>query len=313
METKAWTYEEYPEFTMEEAGIIPTTGDEVRIRYIPDVEYAVVDGIPLHLQILYPATRNTPEPKLPCVLHVQGSGWRPQDVYKAIPSYSKLAERGFVVAIVQYRHFDQASFPAPILDTKNAVRFLRANADRFFLDPERMFLSGDSSGGHTAVFTRFIEGAPEDNLFPGVSDEVLGILDYYGCVSIMRDDANPTTLDHHLPTSPEGHEAGWVDLRENTELRREMSFEGHLGAETPFPPTLIFHGSKDRTVNPAVSGDFYRALIETGHEARIYLLQGADHGGSEFWMPEVVDIAEAFLRELIARADAAGNRQQVDA
>ncbi|MDE6890472.1 MAG: alpha/beta hydrolase, partial [Lachnospiraceae bacterium] len=69
MEVKEWTYEEFPEFTEEVEGArtISTTGDEMGVTYIPNVEYADIDGVKLHLQILLPFTRNQPEMVCPCV------------------------------------------------------------------------------------------------------------------------------------------------------------------------------------------------------------------------------------------------------
>ena len=103
MEVKEWTYEEFPEFTEEVEGaqVIATTGDEMGAIYIPNVEYADMDGVKLHLQILAPLTRNQPEMVCPCVVFVQGSAWMPQDVYAQLPRVSKLAERGYVVAVVE--------------------------------------------------------------------------------------------------------------------------------------------------------------------------------------------------------------------
>ncbi len=82
MEVKEWTYEELPEFTQEVEGaeVIVTTGDEMGVVYIPNVEYAEIDGVKLHLQLLLPSTRNQPEMVCPCVVFVQGSAWMPQDV-----------------------------------------------------------------------------------------------------------------------------------------------------------------------------------------------------------------------------------------
>ena len=78
MEIKAWTYEEYPGYSEEVPGAVrlKTTGDEVGVRYLHDVEYARVDDVPLHLQILLPFTRNEPDIIYPCLVFVQGSAWK---------------------------------------------------------------------------------------------------------------------------------------------------------------------------------------------------------------------------------------------
>ena len=311
MEVKAWTYEEFPEFTEipEGAGVLETSGDEPGVAYIPDVKYQTEGGMTLRLQVLIPYCRNDPfDPllpeqrrALPCVVYVQGSAWMAQDCYRGVPLLSKLAARGFVSAIVEYRHSGIAPFPAQAVDARNAVRFLRKNAAVYGIDPERIVLAGSSSGGHTALWAamRQNDGTAED-LYPGVSAAVKGIVDYYGAVSAMPDDGYPTTLNHHLPDSPEGLEMGRADLRAHPELRKTLSVECNVGPETPLPPVLILHGTKDRTVSTKISVLLYEALRAAGKDARMYLLRGADHGGAEFWTEPVLDLVEGFLRECLA-------------
>ena len=307
MEVKSYTYEELPEFTdeVEGAGIIETTGDETGVNYFHDVEYANVDGTPLHLQILIPACRNDGfvpfAEKLPfarpCYVFIQGSGWMQQYVYANVPSLSKLAARGYVCAIVEYRHSGIASFPAQPKDARNAIRFLKKNAGRFGIDPDRMIVAGDSSGGHVAMWAGLIrDDDTADNLYPGVSAEVKGIVDYYGSTSVIAPDSNPQTVNHCLPDSPEGLVMGGKDLLANPDLARALSVECNIDESTVIAPSLIFHGTKDRVVNCTGSVVLYKRLKETGHDVSFYLVKGADHGGPEFWTDQILDIVENFMR-----------------
>lgn len=308
MEVKDWSYEEFPEFSeeVEGAAVLETTGEEPFVRYIPDVEYAQIDGVALHLQLLIPTTRNGLTGPLPCVAHVQGSAWMQQDVKFNLPQYAQLAARGYVVAVVQYRHSGIAAFPAQAIDTRNAIRFLRVHAAEFGIDPERMIVSGDSSGGHTAMFAgiRHNDEAIGDlyageNLYPGVSAEVKGIVDFYGSVSVLREDSNPTTVNHHLPDSPEGMVMGGVDMRANPKLRKILTVESNITEETSIAPVLIFHGTKDRIVSTWQSVDLYRKLKAVGKDVTLYLVKGADHGGAEFWTEQIMDIVDAFIRRCL--------------
>ncbi len=304
MEIRNWAYDEFPEFTKEVEGAIRlhTTGEEPGVQLYHAVEYANVDKTALHLNIFCPDTRNervTETKRIrPCIVHVQGSAWMEQDIYRETPQISNLAKRGYVVAVVEYRHSGIAPFPAQIIDTRNAVRFMRVHAAEYGVDPERIAVSGTSSGGHTAVFAGMRHNDnTKENLFPGVSAEVLGILNFYGATSIMREDANPTTLNHLLPDSPEGMEMGGVNLREREDLRRAMSADCNITEDTDIPPMLILHGTKDRLVNAAQSADLYRRLHECGKKAELYLIEGADHGGPEFWTEEVIDLIDSFLKK----------------
>ena len=308
MEVKQWTYADFPEFTEihEGAGVIETTGDEVGVNYFHDIEYAEADGHKLHLQILIPASRNDgflpfaeKQPfARPCFVFVQGSAWMQQYVYAKVAQVAKLAQKGYVCAIVEYRHSGIASFPAQAVDARNAVRFLRKNAARFGIDPARMILAGDSSGGHTAMWGAMLQDDhTDDNLYPGVSARVCGIVNYYGSTSVMAPDSNPQTVNHCLPDSPEGMVMGRQDLLAHPELARALSVECNIDAQTDLPPVLIFHGTKDRTVNCTGSAILYERLKETGHEVSFYLVKGADHGGPEFWTDQVIDLVDHFCRK----------------
>lgn len=301
MQVKEWTYEELPEYTAEVEGahVIQTTGDEMGVTYLHNVEYAEMDGTKLHLQILLPFSRNDQAMVCPCVVFVQGSAWFPQDVYAQVPRVSKLAERGYVVAIVEYRHSGIATFPAQIMDARNAVRFLRAHAEEYHVDPENIIISGDSSGGHTAMFAGMIHDDVEHNLFPGVSAEVKGIVNYYGSCSVMNEDSNPIQVLHCQPDSPEGMVMGHVDLRDNLELKRKLSVECNITEETVMPPTLIIHGTKDRTVNCEGSVILYRQMKKCGKDVQLYFIKGGDHGGAEFWTDQILDIVDGFIRSCI--------------
>ena len=302
MEVKAWSYEEIPEFTDEVEGAVwvDTTGDEPQVDYLPDVAYATYGDRTLRLQILKPRTRNNPTPRsLPCFVYVQGSAWRKQNIYHDIPQLARMAALGYVAALVEYRGSNEATFPCPIVDAHNAVRFLRFHAAEYGIDPSRIVLAGNSSGGHTAVYASFWQGE-EENLYPGISAEVSCVIDYYGSVSVMADDSNPTTVDHNLPTSPEGLEMGGVNLRERPDLMRLLSVECNIDEATPVPPVLILHGTKDRTVNTTCSVALYQRLRAYGKETELYLLRGADHGNAEFWTDEVNTIVDRFIRRHFA-------------
>ena len=308
MEVRAWEYDEFPAFDEEvpRTTWLDTTGDEPGVLYVSNVEYECVDDVSRVLQILIPSSRNAKAPRgdrpatmtYPCIVYVQGSAWMPQDVYGNLPCIARLAERGFVVAVVQYRDSSVATFPAPVQDARNAVRFMRAHAAEYAVDPERMVVMGDSSGGHTAVYAAIMhDDDTPANLFPGTSAEVSCVVNLYGSTDLTFDDSNPCTVNHNLPDSPEGMEMGGINLREDRAARELLSVRCNVDENTQIVPVLTFHGTKDRTVNTRCSVLLHQRLIETGHDSTLYLLRGADHGGPEFWTPQVLDIVDAFIKE----------------
>lgn len=307
MELKAWTYDEMPAFSEEVVGAtwLKTTGNEPGVRYVHDVEYQSVGGVSRVLQILIPTSRNHPAPKpgrdasraYPCIVYVQGSAWMTQDVYGNLPCIARLASMGYVVAIVQYRESGVGVFPDPVRDARNAVRFMRVHAEEYGVDPNRMAVMGDSSGGHTATFAGILhDDDTEYNLFPGVSAEVSCIVNFYGSTDFTFEDANPSTPNHNTPTSPEGMIMGGIDLNIDREAREFLTVKCNIDHDTSIAPVLIMHGTKDRIVNTRCSVYLYQRLQETGHACQLYLLEGADHGGPEFWTPEVLGIVDAFVR-----------------
>ena len=150
IEPSNYTYETMPDYedAVDGAVEIPVTGEEIEIRYAHEVVYDEAHN--LHLEIFTPFQMAHPERTWPCITFIQGSAWMKQYVYQKVGMIARLAQRGYVVAIVEYRHSGIAHFPAQIIDAKNAVRFLRAHADEYKLNPAQMFFMGDSSGGQVS-------------------------------------------------------------------------------------------------------------------------------------------------------------------
>lgn len=310
MELKAWEYDEFPSFDEDVSGAqwIETTGDEPGVSYQPDVEYECIDGVSRVLQILIPNSRNYKAPRedraasrsYPCIVYVQGSAWMTQDVYANLPCIARLAVLGYVVAVVQYRESGVGVFPDPVRDTRNAIRFMRVHAAEYAVDPTRMVVMGDSSGGHTATYAGILHDDDSPfNIYPGVSAEVNCIVNYYGSTDFTFEDANPSTPNHNSPDSPEGRIMGGIDLNEDLEAREALSIKCNIDETTDIAPILIAHGTKDRIVNTKCSVYLHQRLVETGHDSCLYLLRGADHGGPEFWSPQMMAIVDTFVRKHI--------------
>lgn len=314
MELKAWSYSEFPEFerTVEGAETVEPTGHELACRYIPDMPYGKRGGYRRHLQILLPESRAdlvtrtdagnnglsvSAGPAVPCLVYVQGSAWRKQVCTRDLTQLARLTERGIAVAIVEYREAELAPFPAQCHDAQAALRFIHRHAKRFGIDPGKLVLGGSSSGGHTAVMAVIVD---QENGEPASALPCRGIIDLYGAVSFLHADGYPTTVDGGMPTSPEGMLMGGVNLREHPELCRAASAVPNITAETPLPPMLIAHGTKDRTVNCELSAELFEHLRATGHDAELVLVKGADHGGPDFWIPAMIDRYEAFIRKCVA-------------
>lgn len=302
VEPAHYTYETMPDYCDEVEGAheLQVTREELEVRYLPDVVYDTRDGAPLRLQILQPRTSGNPKQLFPCVLFVQGSHWAKQDVYRNVANLGALARRGFVCAIVEYRHYGIARFPAQVVDAKNAVRFVREHASDYFVDPEKIVIMGDSSGGHVAALAGMtaLTGTLDDPL-NSQSCGVCGIIDLYGAVDPTLPYGFPTTLDHQLPTSPEGTLMGF-NIREEPERAQAAVVKNYV--KEHFGPVLILHGTKDRIVFCQQSVDLYRALRAVGKDVELYLIRGSDHADAGFWADVTLDIYERFVRRCVAPA-----------
>ena len=177
---------------------------------------------------------------------------------------------------------------------------MKVHGAEYMADTEDVFVGGDSSGGHAAFFSQIIQDDDQDtNLYPGIHADAKGLISFYGACSVMLQDGMPSTIEHHLPESPEGRQMGGVNLREHPELCRKLSVECNIDENTKLPPILMFHGTKDRTINPRVSVEVYNRLRECGKEVALYFVEGADHGGSEFWTEEIQKIVIQFMQEAL--------------
>lgn len=217
IEPSNYTYETMPDYTdaVDGAVEIPVTGEEIEIRYAHEVVYDEAHN--LHLEIFTPFQMAHPERTWPCITFIQGSAWMKQYVYQKVGMIARLAQRGYVVAIVEYRHSGIAHFPARFIDAKNAVRFLRAHAEEYKLNPSQMFLMGDSSGGQvSSVAGMTAKSGKLDEPINEESCEVCGIIDLYGAVDVTLPYGYPITLNHQKPDSPEGMLMGY-DITEHLE------------------------------------------------------------------------------------------------
>jgi len=142
--------------------------------------YARVGGTSLRLDLYTPSQAPS---GLPTLLYLHGGAWAVSDKSDAVAErLMPIVANGFAVASVNYRLIPSVRFPAPVHDVKAAVRWLRANATEYGLDPDRIAIGGVSAGGHLASLTALtagdaqLEGNVGDHL--GVSSAVSAVVAY---------------------------------------------------------------------------------------------------------------------------------------
>jgi acetyl esterase/lipase len=285
--------------------------EENNIEYHFDVVYDERDGRKLTLQLLLPAYRDVPgrpslalgPEKTPLIIYIQGSAWLEQLVLLNLPRCIKLCQRGFAVAVVQYRPSTLRPFPAQIEDAKTAVRFMRKHAEEYNIDADNIAIWGDSSGGHTAVMAGITGDGQFDNRQYGeYSASVRCIVDWFGPTDIAVMGCYPSATEHVAPDSPEGLLIGGLDVLENTELAHKTRPMDYLSPSRDVPPMLIMHGDVDDVVNFNQSCFLYEKLREHGRDVTLYKVGGAGHGTGGFNSIEAIDMVCDFVRKHLGRS-----------
>ncbi len=238
-----------------------------------DVVYAVIDGDSLTLDLAYSKDRSSPAP---AIVHIHGGGWR--DGRKSTKWAEKFAQWGFVGVSITYRLSGTALFPAGVHDCKTAIRWLRAHAGQYSIDPERIGVAGTSAGGHLSALMGTSGGDPYlegDGPYADYSSRVQAVVDHFGPTDFMRMNDVKGRIDHFAPDSPESQ---WVGdpIREYPDLVRKANPITYI--DSADPPTLIIHGEKDGLVIIGQSELLYEALKGAGVETKLVRVKNADHG-----------------------------------
>lgn len=260
-----------------------------------NVPYAEASGQRLHLQFVWPPIPDwSSTARYPTVVFVQGSGWGRQELGQWLLALGEFARRGYVVAVVEHRPSDVAPFPAQVEDLRDAVRFLRAHADRFRVDVDRVAVWGDSSGGHVALLAMVTDGVAGA---PGVRDDgswgVRAVVDFYG----------PTDLALMPPDEACVAVLGGVDPLEHPEAAVPAAATTYVrpATERPLPPLLMMHGADDEVVPFEQSVVLAEVMVTAGHRVELYRLDGAGHGAGAFFSEPVLDVVDEFLRDCLGR------------
>ncbi len=234
-----------------------------------NVQYASVGSENLAVDLARP---EGPGP-FPAIVCIHGGGFRAGTRQGYDKLIQKLAQHGYVAITVTYRLAPSYPFPAAVYDCKAAVRWLRANADEYHVDPARIGVTGGSAGGHLAQFLGNTNGVKE---FEG--DE--GHLDQSSSVAVVVNFYGPSDFTKSYGKSVDAAEVLPLFLGGNLETALPAHIRSSpLNWVTPNAvPTLIVHGTEDKYVNYEQAGWMIDRLKSCGVEAELLTMQGAGHG-----------------------------------
>ncbi|AOS82712.1 hypothetical protein BIU88_00170 [Chlorobaculum limnaeum] len=247
-----------------------------------DIAYSTLPGYrPLLLDLYRPDNGE----KCPLVIYIHGGSWttgtkRTSGHFTDFPAVlASLARRGFVVASVDYRLSGEAPFPAALQDVKAAIRYLRANAALYDIDPDRVAVWGASAGAHLAAMTAFT-GEDMDFDPPGMqnaaeSDRVQAFVGWYGPYELSSMFEHATAPGSAI--DPSGPLRFFGCTREGCPpgVFAKASPIGYVGVGNP--PTLLIHGADDTTVPASQSSELDKRLKAAGISSKLVLVDGVSH------------------------------------
>lgn len=251
---------------------VSLAADPTGVVFEPGLEYSHPGDQALQLDLARPESGEGP---FPAVLCIHGGGFRAgtRDGYQAL--CKKLAARGYVAVTITYRLAPQHQFPAAVYDCKAAVRWLRTNAAKYKIDPQRIGVTGGSAGGHLAQFLGVTAGVPQFEGEPGqydaaVSSQVSCVVNVYG----------PSDFTKSYGKSVDAAEVLPLFLGGNLETARHRHIlASPLNWVTPAAaPTLCIHGTEDKYVAHEQAVWLIDRLKAADVEAELLTLQGAGHG-----------------------------------
>jgi acetyl esterase/lipase len=256
------------------------------IVFEPNITYATVGTIALQLDLAHPkqivpAKPNGPERLLPCLVFIHGGGWSGGNRHAFRQKVEEAARKGYVAATISYRLTDpnpstqKAKWPHPaqVHDCKAAIRWLRAHAVDYQIDPNRIAAIGASAGGHLSLMVGLTDA--NDQL-----EGAGGNLDQSSRVQAVVNIFGPTDLLLAYETSPGA--IGFLkpfcggtpdEARDNYVSASPVTY-----VTEDDPPVLTLHGEADKLVPPgqATLLDERMKAAKAEHVLKLYPEQG--HG-----------------------------------
>jgi acetyl esterase/lipase len=278
----------------------PAAGRLHSVAVERDLVYGKGGDTDLKLDLAHPTDGPGPYPAVVCI---HGGAWRLGDRhflsmnFRAMDNQSligALAARGFVAVTISYRLVPAAKFPAQIEDCKAAVRWLRANAAKYNIDPDRIAACGYSAGGHLACLlgvTDKADGLEGNGGSPNQSSKVQAVIDLFGPTDLTTGDWTPEVEDGVLKPFLGAH------FKDKPDLYRRASPLCYIRKDRELPPFLVMHGTEDHIVSINQSRKLVERLQELGVRNRFIEMKGEGHGWFGTKLAGTLEESVTFLRD----------------
>jgi len=241
------------------------------IDVIPDVVYGHKDGMALTFDIFKPKTHPNGAAVIFMVSGGWISAWAPPD--QIAPRYQEFYDKGFTVITLRHGSSPKYLIPEIVADVRRGVRFIRFNAKRWGIDPNRLGVYGGSAGGHLSLMI----GLDPDNGDPNAKEDVMKESDRVAAVVAYFPPVDLRPIVRGLNPAPTGTVLDRFPAL-NFEKEKAADYSPIVFVTPDDPPTLLIHGDKDELVNISNSQIMFEALKKNNVKTDFITIPGAGHG-----------------------------------
>jgi acetyl esterase/lipase len=271
---------------------------QAQVEIIPDVVYGHKDGMALTFDVIRPKTNANGA----AVLFMVSGGWVSTYVppQRMAERFQDLLNKGFTVIPVRHGSSPKYVIPEIVSDVRRAVRFIRFNARKWDIDPNRLGVLGGSAGGHLAL----VLGTASDNGDPNAKEEFMKESDRVASVVAYFPPVDLRPLARGVNPQPTG---GTLDrfpaLNFDKEKAADYSPIVHVSPDDP--PTLLIHGDKDDLVPIRNSKIIYEAFQKNNVKSQFITIEGAGHGFRGEHAKQATAAMVAWFEQTLLKVDAA--------
>lgn len=275
------------------------------IRMESDLAYSLTYNnmgrpIQLYMDLIQPYS----EKPSPAVVFITGGGFMDAPKSKFVGQRVDMARAGYVVASIDYRVVPMVTFPGPIEDAKTAVRYLKAHAAQFNIDPNKIAVMGESAGGYLAAMVATTNGNRDFDKgeYLDQNSDVQAAVDLYGLsdlTNVGADFSKDIQEAHKSPAIPEAMLVNGIPWQGGGSILSDLNKAKKANPITYIskntPPFLLMNGDSDNVVSPSQTKILHEALIKHGVDSTRYVVKGADHAGFLWYQPQIMDTVIKFL------------------
>jgi acetyl esterase/lipase len=268
---------------------LPLQAGDAKIKSEEKIVYGKGDDVDLELDLAMPAEGKGPFPAIVCI---HGGGWKGGSRQALVPLTEVFAKKNFVAVTISYRFAPKYQFPAQIEDCKAAVRWMRANADKYNIDPKRIGAVGFSAGGHLSCLlgaaeeTAGLEGKGGN---PKQSSKVQAVVSFFGPTDFTTKTWSKDIENAFFVPFLGGN------FEEKKDQYRKCSPIIYCSKDNP--PFLFFHGTKDPLVGIEHSQKMTKRLRELGVSAELVTMEGDGHGWGGEKLTKTLDQTVKFFKD----------------